>query len=343
MYDFQSFDLRSFNHLIFDQPRFLFLLFILIPIILLMMYRYVKQQKIFLRFLQKYNETEQSSWIRRLNSRYVSASFFFIIFLVCIIIALAGPRWGYRNVAEQRRGLDVVFAMDISRSMNAQDALPSRLIRASLLAEELVKAHPGTRFAVAIAKGSGILAVPLTDDTEAVLACLRGLSSSAMTSQGSNIENLIRASLAAFQNSSPTQRRIILFSDGEAHAGNTNSVLQEVNDADTAIISVALGLEEGSSIPIEHDVLRNPDGSAVISFLHPDSLQNAAERTGGIYIDGNQSDAFARLKDQLQSLSSENISSGFKREPRTWWHLFIIIALIAYGISKLIETGWRKK
>ncbi len=263
--------------------------------------------------------------------------------MICVIIALAGPKWGYRNAAEQRRGLDVVFAIDISRSMNAQDALPSRLIRASLLAGELVKEFPGMRFAVAIAKGSGVLTVPLTDDTEALLACLNGISSSAITSRGTNLESLISASLSGFQNSSPAQRRIILFSDGEVHAGNLNSVLQEVTDADAAIISVALGFEEGSVIPAGNDVLKNPDGKAVMSSLHPEPLKNAAERSGGMYIDGNQQDAFARLKDQVESLSSDSVTSGFRREQKTWRHLFMILAIIAYGISKWFESGLRKK
>ncbi|MDR2900029.1 MAG: VWA domain-containing protein [Treponema sp.] len=332
-----------FNQLMFDHPQYFYVFFLLIPVILLMIYRYVKQQKVFIVFLQKYDEAEQTKMIRRLNGRYVFMSFFFVLFLVCIIIALTGPLWGYRNVTEHRRGIDVVFAMDVSRSMNAQDALPSRLIRASLLAQELVKEMPGTRFAVAIAKGSGVLAVPLTDDPEAILACLNGLSSSAITSQGTNLESLILASISAFQNSSPTQRRIIVFSDGEAHAGNLNAILKNVQDTDAGIISVGLGLEEGSPIPIERDVLRNPDGSIVMSSLHPESLKEAAERSGGIYIDGNQQDALARLKDYIQALSSELVSQGFRREQRSWWHLFVIFALLAYGISKWIELYQGRK
>jgi Ca-activated chloride channel family protein len=332
-----------YNHLIFDQPRFLFLLFLLIPILFLMIYRYVKQQKLMLLFSQKYSEIEQSFLIRRLNRRYIITSFCFIIFMLLIIFALSAPRWGYKNVTERRRGLDVVFAMDVSRSMNAQDALPSRLVRASLLAQELVKDMPGTRFAVAIAKGSGVLSVPLTDDSEAVITCLNSLSSSVMTSQGTNLESLIRASLSAFQSSSSTQRRIILFSDGETHAGNMNSILQNVQDADVGIISVALGLEKGSPIPVENNVLKKPDGSTVISFLYPELLMNVAERTNGIYIDGNHQDALARLKYQVQLLSSESISSSFRREPRTWWHIFVLLALFAYGLSKWFEMSWRQK
>jgi Ca-activated chloride channel family protein len=315
-----------------------------------MIYRYMRQQKIFSAFLQKYNDVERSVCIHRLNRNYLASSFFFIIFLVCIIIALAGPLWGYKNVAEHRRGLDLVLAMDVSRSMNAEDALPSRLIRASLLAQELVKENPGTRFAVAVGKGSAVLSIPLTDDSEAILACLQGLSSSIITSQGTNIENLILASLSAFQNNLPSQRRIILFSDGEVHAGNMNAVLRNIEDADASIISVGLGLVDGSPIPImlhnsEREVLRNPDNSMVMTSLHAESLKEIAERSGGLYIDGNQSDTLARLKDQIQPLSRESFSSGFKREARSWWYVFIFLAILFYGISKWMELSsfWRKK
>ncbi len=324
----------------FDHPRLLFLFFLLIPAVLLMLYQYVRQQKIFLVFLQKYNEEKQISRIRWLNGRYIVMSFFFMVFLVCIIIALAGPRWGYRMVTEHRRGLDVVFAMDVSRSMDVKDVVPSRLIRASLLAQELVKASPGTRFAVTIGKGSGILAVPLTDDPEAILGCLNGLSSSVITSQGTNLENLILAAVSGFQDSSPARRRIILFSDGEALSGNLNSVLQKVKDADIGIITVALGLQDGGPVPAGQDTLRGPDGSAVISYLQPESLVHAAERTGGLYIDGSQKDALARLNSQVQSLSSESSSSGSRREQKSQWYLFVIFALMAYGISRWVESGW---
>lgn len=337
-----------FNQLSFDHPKFLFLFFLLIPILLLIIYRYIKQQNMFSAFLQKYDERKRSSRIRSLNRRYLISSFFFFIFLVCIMLALAGPRFGYKQVIEYRRGLDVVFAMDVSRSMNAQDTFPSRLIRASLLAQELVKENPGTRFAVALAKGSGVLAIPLTDDAEAVLVCLQGLSSSVITSQGTNIENLIFASLSAFQQGFPTQRRIILFSDGEALAGNMNAFLQNAEDADAGIISVGLGLTDGSPIPLisnhsEQDVLRNPDFSIVLSSLHEEVLKEAAERSGGIYIDGNQQNAFARLKEHIQSLSSESVLQRSRLEKKSWWTFFLILAVIAYGISKLFELDWRKK
>jgi Ca-activated chloride channel family protein len=332
-----------FSDLIFDHPRSLFLLFFLIPTILLMIIHYRKKQKVFRIFFQKYDEAEQSTLIYFLNGRYITSSFFFIIFLACVIISLAGPRFGWENVAEQRRGLDVVFAFDVSRSMNAQDVSPSRLIRASLLAQELVRQTPGMRFAAALGKGSGVLAIPLTDDSEALLTYLNSVSNSALTSQGTNLENLIRAAMSGFQDSVPTQRRIILFSDGEALDGNINSILQDVQNEDIGIISVALGYEEGSPIPVEGGVLKNPDGSTVMSYLHSEVLMQAAERSGGVFIDGNQTDAFARLKNLIQSLSSEDVSSGFRREQKSWWHLFLIAALISYGISRLIESGWRRK
>ncbi len=112
---------------------------------------------------------------------------------------------------------------------------------------------------------------------------------------------------------------------------------QYVSDADAVIISVALGLINGSPIPVENSVLRNNDGSIVMTSMNPESLRTAAERSGGISIDGNQHDALARLKNQIVPLSQEHLSRGFRREPKTWHHLFIILALIAYGFSKLFE------
>ncbi len=332
-----------YDHLSFDQPRFLWLLLLLIPALLLMIYHYGKQRKVFFAFFQKYDETEKASLMRRLKGHHIIASFFFMLFLVCIIVALAGPRWGYRNVIDNRRGLDLVFAIDVSRSMNVQDAVPSRLARAVLLAQELVRETPGIRFAAAVGKGSGVLALPLTDDSEAVLAFLNGLSSSVITSRGTNLENLIAAAVSGFVDSFPTHRIIIVFSDGEAHSGNIDPLLETLKDADIELISVALGLEEGGPIPAGNDVLRNPDGSIVISSLHPALLMNLAEHSGGMYIDGSKTDALARLKNHLESLLTESVSSGFRREHKSWWHLFVVLALASYAFSRWLELGWRKK
>jgi Ca-activated chloride channel family protein len=186
---------------------------------------------------------------------------------------------------------------------------------------------------VAIGKGTGILAVPLTGDIEAVLSLLESLSTEAVTGRGTNLETLIDAAAGAFQDAFPTKRRIILFSDGEALQGNLGAAVDRAAAAEIAISAVGLGSETGGPAPSE-------EGQApVISYRHRDSLQNAAERTGGIYLDGNSADAAALLADH--GIAFAERGDTYRREPKSQRHLFLLAALAALGLSRLPGKRWR--
>jgi Ca-activated chloride channel family protein len=279
---------------------------------------------------------------------WVSASFFFLS-LACGVTALAGPRWGSRPVPELGRGVDVVLAMDLSRSMDVRDVpgspegtVLSRLERARSIAGDLVTHSPGIRFGVAVGKGGGILAVPLTDDTEAVISFLEGLSGEVITGRGTNLERLVNAAEDAFLEVLPTRRRIILFSDGESLGGSLWTALDRVRKANITVIALGLGSEEGGPVPAAGDYLLGETGDPVISSLRRGTLETAAKRTGGIYVDGNRNDAASLLTEYLASFSTESILRGYRWELSPRWHYFIIAALAALGISKILERwyGW---
>jgi Ca-activated chloride channel family protein len=251
--------------------------------------------------------------------------------------------------------------MDVSRSMDVRDVPSSgsvsvsRLERASVLARELALTHtilnrglvvqgeiPAVRFGVAIGKGRGILALPLTDDIEAVTVFLGDLSGSVITGSGTNLEQLIDAAAGAFQDAFPTRRRIVLFSDGETLEGSLSRALERVLDRDIALIAAGLGSEAGAPVPLGQDTLLDEEGSPVISRLRSESLRSAAEHTGGIYVDGNRSVAADILTDHLESLAPETVSQGYRRETKPQWHIFVIAALAALGLSKRLEKRGRK-
>jgi Ca-activated chloride channel family protein len=306
--------------------------------------------------------------------RYLVSALGFWLFLACMIIALAQPRGGSRLVSETRRGVDVIFAIDLSRSMDIRDISPggpSRLGRAVALLADLV-GHPwfvnrslgagvsGIRFGAAIGKGRGALALPLTEDAEAIDGFLSSLSGSAITGRGTNLESLVDAAAAAFQDAFPSRRRIILLSDGEALEGALNAAADRAAAAEIALVAVGLGSAEGALVPSENDASPEDDAPPVVSSLRASALRDAAERTGGFYIDGNRSNAAALLAEHLSSLASvggaaatgsaasggglasEAAVKGFRREQRPLAHIFIIAALILLGIAKIMEKGGRK-
>ncbi|GHT78751.1 hypothetical protein FACS1894130_05900 [Spirochaetia bacterium] len=213
----------------------------------------------------------------------------------------------------------------------------------------------GIRYAAAIGKGAGILAVPLTSDLEAALTFLEGLSASTVTGRGTNLENLVDAAAGAFKDAFPGKRRIILFSDGESLQGNFAAAIDRALAADIAITAVGLGTGAGGIVPWKSGTegmeslssqgrSSSPGGeSPVTSFLRRDILQSAAARTGGIYLDGSRADAAEKLAEHLASLSFETRSGAFHREVRSQRHIFILAALAALGFSKLPGKKRRRR
>ncbi|QQO08951.1 vWA domain-containing protein [Breznakiella homolactica] len=323
----------------FDKPAVLYLLFLLIPLGIAAASVTRRRIKVLITFLAPQGGEDRQDSMRRFSAVYSLSAVFFLVFLASITVAMAGPRWGSRLVPELRKGVDVVFAVDVSRSMNARDVAPSRLGRAVSIAGTIVRDSGGIRFALALGRGSGVLAVPLTDDSEALLTYFESLSGSSLTGTGTNLEHLLDAAAGAFQDSFSTRRQLILFSDGEALSGALSAAAERLRDADISLIAVALGTEAGSPVPMgpgSDRFLLQDGGSPVVSSLRPDSLRHAADRTGGFYIDGSRNDAASLLGEYINSLAVDSAVGGYRRETKAQWHIFIVAGLAALALSVLI-------
>ena len=330
----------------FDSPRYLLLLGLLLPAILIAPRRFGRRLAGLLSLVGSPAEGDVAALIRNLRGRYILSTVFFLSCVTFSIVALAGPRWGERLVSEYRRGVDVVLALDLSRSMDGRDTVPSRLGRATAIGRDLVEASPGTRFAVAIGKGGGELAVPLTDDTESVLALLDAATSSVMSAGGTDLEHLLDAARSAFQEAVPTRRLIVLFSDGEALSGILAVAVDRAAKDGVTILAVGLGTADGAPVPLSpggDEVLTQADGAPVVSSLRDEPLRAAAERTGGLYVDGNRNDAGRLLAERVSAVSSHGAADTFRTESMPRSHLFVVASLLAFAAAKLAENGFRRK
>jgi Ca-activated chloride channel family protein len=191
---------------------------------------------------------------------------------------------------------------------------------------ETVTAVPEARFAAAIGRGRGLAALPLTWDNDAVLSFLEALDGSALTGGGTNLESLVDAAAEAFQSAFPSRRVILLVSDGEALSGSLRAALDRLSREDILVTALALGSDEGRQVPWQEGAVSRRDSAA---------MRMAAERTGGIFVDGNRKDAAAVLTAYVRSLSPEYETRGNRRERKARWFLFVTAALLAWGASKL--------
>ena len=321
------------EYLSFDFPVMLVAFFVFIPVFI---YDVFKRKNI---DREKHNSFALPA---NLNKKAKLSVLFFRLFLSFSIIAASGPRWGTGlEFAEYRRGLDAVLAIDVSRSMDIRDALgiaeshleQSRLSRGLMIAGETVMSVSGARFAAAIGRSRGYLTVPLTWDNEAVLSFVDTLDGSSMTGRSTNLEALLNVAADAFQNSSAAHKIIILISDGEAHEGIiANAINRCVRDG-VIINTVALGSDTGRSI----------QESTVISRRNIVVMRTAAERTGGICIDGSRNDASSVLSANLLSIAHEIGHRNTIRESKERRNLFIIFAIISYGLSKFLSRSLPNK
>ena len=273
---------------------------------------------------------------KNLKRRLAASRILYRIFLACIIMALAGPRWGMGPAVisgETLRAVDAVIALDVSRSMELRDVQGtngnngnfdiSRLERGLTIVHEAVAAAPGIRCGVAVSRNRGIVAVPLTWDLDAALTFLNAAGSS-ITGRGTNLESLVDAAASAFQSSYPSTRVILLVSDGEALSGSLKAALDRCKRDGIAVSAIAVGSDEGAALE-----------NGGVSRRDSRTMRTAAEQTGGVYIDGNREDASRTLAGHLHSLAPGSETRGSQTERATRWFMFAMLAIIAFGASKL--------
>ena len=338
----------------FDNPGTLRFLLLLVFFIVLMALRYRKDRERVSLFAIASRSGERGSVLRELRQRLIIAHVFFLFFMGFLIVALAGPRWGFRIVNDYRRGVDVVLAFDLSQSMNVQDCFDgreriSRLDRAVEIAGDLTAYLGDVRLGVAIGKGSGVLAVPLTYDDETIFSFLYGIDTETITGTGTNLESIINAASEAFQDSIPSRRAIVLFSDGEALSGSFQEAVDKMRRTGISLSAAGMGSNEGGPVPsglpyaLQQDFLQTDEGVPVISRRQENILRFGADRTGGVYVDGSRRDAAMVLSNFINSLSAESRLYGYRREANPRWQIFIFAAMACLLGSRLMGFSQRRQ
>jgi Ca-activated chloride channel family protein len=290
-------------------------------------------------FFSSHRKLIQKNLPKNLRMRLGASRVLFRVFLACIITALSGPSWGTAPASvsgETLRAADVVIALDVSRSMEIRDGFAnsgstagetagiSRLERGLTIVREAAGAAPGIRLGAAVSRNRGIVAVPLTWDLDAALTFLDAAGSS-LTGRGTNLESLVDTAASAFQPSSPSTRVILLVSDGEELSGSLNAALARCKRDGIAVTAIAVGSDEGGML----------DDGEILSRRDSRVMRVAAGQTGGVYIDGSREDASRALAGHLRSLAPGAETRGRQTERTPRWFLFVMLAIMTFGASKL--------
>jgi len=268
---------------------------------------------------------------RTVDRRRRNARFAFVLFgLAFAIAALAQPRWGYIYEDAKRKGLDLILAVDTSRSMLSNDVPPNRLERVKLATQDLINELQGDRVGLVAFAGRAFLQAPLTIDYGAAVEAINDLDTSTIPEGGSNISEAIDLAVNTYGKSAIGNRALIIFTDGEELKGDATKSSKAAADAGVRIFTVGVGTPEGSLIPISGQdggtaFVKDDKGQVVKSKLDERRLKEIAEKTGGFYLhleDGPRTmkQLFA---DGLTQMQAGDIDARLSRRPieRYQWPL----------------------
>ncbi len=209
--------------------------------------------------------------------------------LALLVLALMEPKWGYTWEHVVRRGIDVIVAVDVSRSMLASDIRPSRLERAKRSVLDLLNIMDGDRVGLIAFSGGAFVLCPLTLDYGACKMFVDDLDPQLISRGGTRIGDAIRKAITSFEGQEKKHRALILITDGEDHDSDPIGAAEEAHKHGIRIFCVGIGSREGSPIQIPDErgrmtYLKDSAGQAVLSKLGEDTLKRVAYITGGAYV-----------------------------------------------------------
>ena len=332
---------------LFDNPSYLYLTLI-IPIVIIINWFYMAWRNKIQKYFSNNKLLDQISPNRsnfKLNLKLV-LELFVILFLS---IALANPKIGTELKSINREGVDIVFAIDVSKSMLAEDVAPNRLTRSKRIISEIINSLSSDRVGIVAYAAQAIPQVPLTTDFASVKNFLQIIDTDMLSSQGTSIDSALNLSVNFFDQNSDTNRVLILISDGEDHDDIPDSIIELISENNINLITIGIGLEAGTTIPIKIDgtvdsYKKDINGDVVITKRNSDFLLKIASSSKGEYIDGNSTeDALDLVKTKLDKIDKSEFESSEFVEYKQQFQIFILLSLL-FIISDIFifqtKTKW---
>ncbi|QNK77010.1 VWA domain-containing protein [Winogradskyella sp. PAMC22761] len=270
----------------------------------------------------------------------------------CLSIALVNPKIGTKLETVRSEGVDIVFAVDVSKSMLAEDIAPNRLEKSKQLVTQIVNSLVSDRVGIIAYAGKAFPQLPITTDYASAKMFLQNMNTDMLSSQGTAISEAIQLSKTYFDNEDQTNRVLIIISDGEDHDGEALNVAEEAAEQGIKILTVGVGDLKGGPIPIKRNGVilnykKDNNGETVITRLDETTLKDIASEANGVYINGrNTADVVSAIKGELDKMDKQEFESkqiaDFKDQFQ--WFLGIGILLLFIDIFFLErKTAWLTK
>jgi len=333
-----------------EEPKYFYALALLFVALVLFLWRIWWQKRVRQKFFSKRaldrlgpNHSGIKSWIKfSLWSLTVMA----------LILALINPKLGTKIETVTRQGVDVVFAVDVSKSMLAEDVAPNRLEKSKQLVTQIINNLVGDRVGVIGYAGSAFPQVPITTDFSSAKLFLSQMNTDMVSSQGTAINEAINLSKTYFNDQEQTNRVLFIVSDGEDHQGNDQEMVREAVMAGIQVYTIGVGTPKGAPIPIKRNGVlqyykRDQENNQVITKLNSENLGDIARWGEGRYIDGTQTkEVVTQVQGILNAMDKTEFESKQFTDFKDQFQWFLALALILLLIESFMlerKTSWLKK
>lgn len=272
--------------------------------------------------------------------------------LASLVMALVNPKVGSKMETVKREGVDIVFAIDVSKSMEAEDIAPNRLDKSKQLVRQILENLGSDRVGIIAYAGSAFPQLPITTDYASAKMFLQALNTDMISSQGTAISEAIELATTYYDEESATSRVLFILSDGEDHEGNTDDIAEEAAKAGITIFTIGVGTEKGGPIPIKRNgVVQNykkdSQGETVITKLNPETLKNIATETNGRYIEGRvTSEVTDEVMEALQNIEKTEFEAKQFAEYKSHFQWFLGLAVLLLFLDVFLlerKTAWIRK
>ncbi|WP_100613859.1 vWA domain-containing protein [Confluentibacter citreus] len=270
----------------------------------------------------------------------------------CLAMALVNPKIGTKLETIKREGVDIVFAIDVSKSMLAEDIAPNRLDKSKQLVTQIINNLASDRIGIIAYAAKAFPQLPITTDYAAAKMFLNNMNTDMMSSQGTAINEAIKLSQTYFDDDEQTNKVLIIISDGEDHSEEAVAMAEAASEEGIRIFTIGVGDVKGGPIPEKKNGIilnykKDNDGQTVITKLNEETLQDIADVANGAYINGkNTSDVVKNIGDILNQMDKTEFETkqyaDFKSQFQ-WFLGFGIFFLLLDIFLLERKTAWLKK
>lgn len=322
----------------FANPHLLWLLAV-IPAMIILFAIILRLRK---RNLRNFGNIETvKSLLRDVSSWRVYTKFIlFTLAYTALVFASARPQFGVKIEEEKSEGVEMMFVVDVSNSMLAEDFTPNRLERTRYAIDKLFSKMNQDRVGMVVFAGESKVQLPITTDYRMARNFLKRLSPSLVSVQGTDLSSAINLASLSFSQREGASQVMIIITDGEAHDGNALAVAEQAASRGIRIFTIGIGSPEGAPIQLNGEFIKDEKGEMVVSRLNEELLQDIAKKGKGAYVRASTAEfGLNEIVDAIEELEKTELTT-FKfdeyNEQFVWilWVVFVLLLLEALLLDR---------